>query len=76
MSGSIQLLSTPGTYSSRKTLLNASKDCRIKQKIRTYDTEVKMDFTVIARKRPEASFIGTKLSLFMNRYFSHAKLDL
>lgn len=38
MSGSMQLLSTPGTYSSRSTLLSSTKDCRIKQKIGTPDT--------------------------------------
>lgn len=38
MSGSMQLLSTAGTYLSRKTLRNSSKDCRIKQKMGTPDT--------------------------------------
>lgn len=38
MSGSMQLLSTAGTYSSRNTLQNSSEDCRIKQKIGTPHT--------------------------------------
>lgn len=71
MSGSIQLLSTPGTYSSSTTSLNASKDCRIKQKIGTYDTEIRWISLWSPDNGQRLLFIQT-----FHGYFSHAKLDL
>lgn len=71
MSGSIQLLRTPGTYSSSTTSLNASKDCRIKQKIGTYDTEIRWISLWSPDNGQRLLFIQT-----FHGYFSHAKLDL
>lgn len=71
MSGSIQLLSTPGTYSSSTTSLNASTDCRIKQKIGIYDTEIRWISLWSPDNGQQLLFIQA-----FHGYFSHAKLDL